>query len=174
MISGYRRRSGKALLLTYQLPDLEVEILKVIRIAKHHNTPENAGINPDPAVNRDMSDKESEPLTMQLVRDGVESEAAYQAATELEKTRLEAERQQAEYQTALEIVLQEIDVADVLESVIKAASTAALTGQQAGQQPQVVRSPQPAEKPSQGVSQPDTETSPLREEVESEMRNDGD
>lgn len=121
-----------------------------------------------------MDEDESELLTMQLVRDGVESEAAYQAATELEKTRLEAERQQAENQTALEIVLQEIDIADVLESIIKAASTAALTGQQAGEQAQVVRSPQPAQKASQDVSQPDVKSSPLREEAQSEMEDNAD
>lgn len=116
-----------------------------------------------------MVDDESESITMQLVRDGVESEAAYQAATELEKARLDAERQQVKNKTALEIVLQEVDVGQLLESVIKAASTAALTGKQAGQQaaqqPKVVRSPQPSEQASE-PSEPRSKESPLRTEME--------
>jgi hypothetical protein len=85
-------------------------------------------------MSEESDDNETEPLALQLAKDGVESEAAFRAATEAEKARLTAEKEQMKNQSTLEIVLQEIDVAKLMQSIIKAASTAALTGQQAGQQ----------------------------------------
>lgn len=114
-----------------------------------------------------MSDEETEPLALQLAKDGVESETAFRAATEAEKARHEAERKKLENQSTLETVLQEIDIGEILNTVIKAASTAALTGQQAAQQPaEPAQSNQP--QSNQPTRSPETPSpkSPLHKEAE--------
>lgn len=81
-----------------------------------------------------VENNENEPLALQLAKDGVESEAAYRAATEAEKARIQAERRELESKSALETVLAEVDLAEVIQATFKAVSSAALTGQEVGRQ----------------------------------------
>lgn len=112
-------------------------------------------------------------LTMRLAEEGVDNPVAYEAASEAERRRLEAERERMKAKSVGQTFVEEADIPRLIEVMMESAVKAFAAGQgvqQRQQQPvSVERRPEPEStngEPDGSAASP--ERSPLSQEVEIE------
>jgi hypothetical protein len=117
-------------------------------------------------------DEDDKPLTMRLAEEGVDEEIAYEAAAEAEKQRLEAERERIQNKSFGQTFIEETDMAQMIEVLMKNTMKAFAAGQEVQQRQQrpavsVERRAEPeATSEASDGSAAAPERSPLAEEME--------